>query len=896
MGNPILGGPAAAAAPAKRPEYTRGELQAVPHDKPSQQAVIGFYAANHDEITATIPKGAKFITVAEVIISDLVRVSEPDLRPPRFVWELEEAGRVSGSNPIAVTKGQWIEVTVQVMVPHNAIPPGPFTGELLVAGSKISRTLALHGTYLEVDPNTTIGHRWKALGGEAFFGEVKTNEHRAAPDVSGLIQTFANGALWDTGSEHASYLSAAVYEKWDSPSVQSTPTAAGDPIRHTLGLPKEDTMKTVEGGEVQYFQGGMIVVRRPTVGLANGGGIHAGTKVGGALMGSHTAEVGGGLTDQHLFLRPGAAWVVYGAIYTKYVSLGSVTDPSRLPVVGYPTTDETGTPDHRGRFNHFSAGSIYWTPQTDAHEVHGAIRDKWASLGWEHSLLGYPKTDETTTPDGRGRFNHFEGGSVYWTPQTGAHEVHGAIRDKWASLGWETSLLGYPTTDETAVSNGPGRFNHFEHGSVFWSPSTAAHEVHGAIRDKWASLGWENSYLGYPVSDELNWTDPILHLSGRISNFQWGRIAWTSAGGAIDLPDLREFNGTVTTPSGTALGGWVKVTVRANGTYTFEGHMHDSGFDPYSFRVRAVVRAGGGDNTVALFAQHTGHTAGTIGSGSRDDNWKEDGNNGYIRAHWPDIRNGSMAVSKSYEDTGVIGAAEAIAKDLLNFIIGTVLVGPELAIVIAISNEIAKAADISAGPGLIPGVTVAGGVVWIFGRGAILAAVVSGVAAGAVTNAMVKHRTMTQAEADFASKVYGNTLPSHNRITITNLSHDGGRAYTIPLPDGSVLMNMDTDFADPVHSQTGGYSAQGQRFIHECAHAWQIQNSDFIPLICKNVFETGSYDFGPAGPPWGSFGLEQQAAIVDKWFGKYAANVNSHDAINDPYFQYIANNIRAGQR
>lgn len=68
--------------------------------------------------------------------------------------------------------------------------------------------------------------------------------------------------------------------------------------------------------------------------------------------------------------------------------------------------------------------------------------------------MGYPVTDETPTPDGVGRYNHFIGGSVYWTPATGAHEVHGPIRAKWASMGWETSALGYPTSEVYPVSDG----------------------------------------------------------------------------------------------------------------------------------------------------------------------------------------------------------------------------------------------------------------------------------------------------------------------------------------------------------------------------------------------------------------------------------------------------------
>ncbi|MFY0565297.1 LGFP repeat-containing protein [Archangium lansingense] len=38
------------------------------------------------------------------------------------------------------------------------------------------------------------------------------------------------------------------------------------------------------------------------------------------------------------------------------------------------------------------------------------------------------------------------------TSTTGAHEVHGPIRAKWESLGWETGALGYLVRDEYAVT------------------------------------------------------------------------------------------------------------------------------------------------------------------------------------------------------------------------------------------------------------------------------------------------------------------------------------------------------------------------------------------------------------------------------------------------------------
>jgi uncharacterized protein with LGFP repeats len=154
----------------------------------------------------------------------------------------------------------------------------------------------------------------------------------------------------------------------------------------------------------------------------------------------------------------------------KYHSLGGPGGFLGHPVDEGAGDQEMDTSDGRGRVRDFQGGSIYWTPQTGAHEVHGAIRVKWAQLGGVRSFVGFPLTDETGTPDGRGRFNHFEGASLYWTPETGAHEVHGAIRDTWARMGWERSRLGYPVSDERPTPDGRGRFSTFQGGAIFWTP------------------------------------------------------------------------------------------------------------------------------------------------------------------------------------------------------------------------------------------------------------------------------------------------------------------------------------------------------------------------------------------------------------------------------------------
>jgi uncharacterized protein with LGFP repeats len=84
-------------------------------------------------------------------------------------------------------------------------------------------------------------------------------------------------------------------------------------------------------------------------------------------------------------------------------------------------------------------------------------------------------THESRTPDGRGRYNHFTGGSVYWSPETGAREVRGAIRQRWASLGWENSPLGYPISNEYAVTG--GQRSDFQRGSIVFNSATGSTTV-----------------------------------------------------------------------------------------------------------------------------------------------------------------------------------------------------------------------------------------------------------------------------------------------------------------------------------------------------------------------------------------------------------------------------------
>lgn len=120
------------------------------------------------------------------------------------------------------------------------------------------------------------------------------------------------------------------------------------------------------------------------------------------------------------------------------------------------------------------------------------------------SKIGSLNGTENVCADGVGHYQHYQTGeSIYWHPDTGAHLIYGLIKGKWANLGWEKSVLGYPNTDEADAESSLGRFNNFQRGTISWkNGASEAFIVYGPILDKWALQGWDSGALGFPLNDE----------------------------------------------------------------------------------------------------------------------------------------------------------------------------------------------------------------------------------------------------------------------------------------------------------------------------------------------------------------------------------------------------------
>ncbi len=210
------------------------------------------------------------------------------------------------------------------------------------------------------------------------------------------------------------------------------------------------------------------------------------------------------------------------------------------------------TPDGGKRNSFQNAGDhIYYSPSTGTNEIGGAIFDKWGQFGYETGALGYPTSDEITNPDG-GKRNSFQnaGDHIYWSPTTPASEVGGAIFDKWGNDGYETGKHGYPTTDEID-NTGPwaqwgSRRNDFQSGSIYYG--------NGVIHDgQWASM---SAGQGPVTAAQYVSNRPAPAASGQVTpNFRTGCPPGTSAY-PPDPVDLTPWNCLTVylDPSGTTVG------------------------------------------------------------------------------------------------------------------------------------------------------------------------------------------------------------------------------------------------------------------------------------------------------------------------------------------------------
>src|SRR6185312_4110881 len=191
---------------------------------------------------------------------------------------------------------------------------------------------------------------------------------------------------------------------------------------------------------------------------------------------------------------------------------------------------------------------IFWTPDTGAHVVRGAINAAWDKLGGSAGPVGVPTEDEVFRGDLVSQ--KFTGGELTWNrsskefttvPPDLAGQLAGltipedatsAINAARRAAGGPLGPLGAKQGPQYAIGQ-DGAGQDFTGGKIFYSPATGANVVSGQVLKKYESVGGAQSDLGLPTSNE---TDGGLKTGSRVSTFSAEDkpvIFWTPDYGAF---------------------------------------------------------------------------------------------------------------------------------------------------------------------------------------------------------------------------------------------------------------------------------------------------------------------------------------------------------------------------
>src|SRR5215475_7261525 len=99
------------------------------------------------------------------------------------------------------------------------------------------------------------------------------------------------------------------------------------------------------------------------------------------------------------------------------VSLVLLAALAALPIVAFGSMHEVAAqPVERGQTVPMELPCSVYFPSSGG--MTSYIAEKYAALGGPQAFLGNPTfPGEARTPDGIGCFKHFDGGSIYWSPQ-----------------------------------------------------------------------------------------------------------------------------------------------------------------------------------------------------------------------------------------------------------------------------------------------------------------------------------------------------------------------------------------------------------------------------------------------------------------------------------------------
>jgi uncharacterized protein with LGFP repeats len=118
------------------------------------------------------------------------------------------------------------------------------------------------------------------------------------------------------------------------------------------------------------------------------------------------------------------------------------------------------------KLQRFTGGTIFYSAGTGADSLSGEVLARYEANGGVRGQIGVPLSSMTQAGDGRGVWARFEGGNIYDSDATAAHEVSGGVLTKYLAAGRPTGPLACATSELDPPGTEGGRIQQFEGGVI----------------------------------------------------------------------------------------------------------------------------------------------------------------------------------------------------------------------------------------------------------------------------------------------------------------------------------------------------------------------------------------------------------------------------------------------
>ena len=341
----------------------------------------------------------------------------------------------------------------------------------------------------ESDAADAINQAWQAAGGsDSAVGGMEGDVYEVG---SGFGQKFAEGKIFFSTDSGAHLIYGAILDKYES---------LGGPADSDLGFPNINEVAGLVGSDSRVST--FTASDKPAI--------------------FWTPDTG--------------AWAVRGAINVAWDKLGGSAGTLGVPTederyngdvvsqkftggdLSWNTASKTFTSEPAGLADNLVGLEVPLDPTT-------VINQAWRAAGGLGGPLGARQGDQTPIGE-KGAAQGYAGGKIFYSPETGAHAVTGAILSKYESVGGPTGDLGYPIGTESeggAPNSRVSAFSAPDKPVIFWTPDSGAIVVRGAINAAWDKLGGAAGSLGVPTSEQKVNGDNVTQT------FSGGEISWNSA-------------------------------------------------------------------------------------------------------------------------------------------------------------------------------------------------------------------------------------------------------------------------------------------------------------------------------------------------------------------------------